>query len=85
MQTTLTKNPHEMKESELRTYFKNQCDQWNLNARLLDIVEDLKAEEIRSDSREYKIFCDEFNKFFKTPKIVAVEVIKDILEADEVI
>jgi hypothetical protein len=76
-------NPHNMAQAELATYFFNRCDNWNLNAGLMDIVGELKEDGIRSDSREFKVFTQEFNKFFNAPKVPVVEAIKEILESEE--
>jgi hypothetical protein len=76
-------NPHNMSKPELRKWAKDLCDQWNWNAGTMDIVEQLQAEGIRSDSREFEILTEEFNKFFKNPMVAHIEVIKEILERDE--
>jgi hypothetical protein len=83
MKITSSINPHNMSKAELKEYFQTRCDNWNLNSSLMDIANNLKEEGIRSDSREYQVFSEEFNKFFNTPQISIVDAIREILEADE--
>jgi hypothetical protein len=83
MRTSAHVNPHNMTKDELKKYFQSRCDNWNLNASLMDIAENLKEEGIRSDSREYKVFAEEFNKFFDQPKVPIVDAIREILQSDE--
>jgi hypothetical protein len=76
-------NPHNMTKPELRKWAKDLCDQWNWNAGTMDIVEQLQAEGIQSDSREFEVLSKEFNKFFNNPKVPHIEIIKELLEHDE--
>ena len=76
-------NPHNMNKSELRAWAHGLCDQWNWNAGTMDIIEQLQDAGIRSDSREFEVLTEEFNKFFNNPMVPHIEVIKEILERDE--
>ena len=76
-------NPHNMTIPELRKWARALCDEWNWNAGLPMIVEELGELEIRSDSRELKILQEEFNKFFNFAESNQAELIKEFLEHNE--
>jgi hypothetical protein len=76
-------HPHNMKTAELRQWAVNLCNEWNWNAGLPDIVRELQQQEIKSDSRQFQVLSEEFNKFFGNPKLTVIEAVRNILEYSE--
>ncbi len=79
-------NPHNMTKAELWLWAYDLCKEWNWNAGLMDIVQDLQSQGIKSDSREFDALSEIFNNFFGdphgsgNPKIDTIEAVKNILE-----
>ena len=81
-------NPHNMTKAELNKWAINLCDQWNWNAGIMEIAQELQEQNITPDSLK------EFNKFnsgafhspgsspgvFKKPEMPIIEAIRNILE-----
>jgi len=81
MTTKTETNPHNMTKAELKKWAINLCDQWNWNAGIMEIAQELQEQNITPDSLEFEALATEaFNKFFKKPEMPIIEAIRNILE-----
>ena len=80
MTTKTETNPHNMTKAELKKWAINLCDQWNWNAGIMEIAQELQEQNITPDSLEFEALTKEFNKFFKKPEMPIIEAIRNILE-----
>jgi hypothetical protein len=87
MNNTHPTHPTNMTKAELRKWAAALCEEWNWNAGLMDIANDLQEQSIKSDSREFAELTEVFNDFFGDrggpPQIDQIEAIKNILEHNE--
>lgn len=69
-----------MTKAELKQWAVNLCEQWNWNAGIVEIAQELQDQDIHPESREFEVLTKEFNKFFKNPEMPCIEAVRNILE-----
>lgn len=72
-----------MSKGALKKWANELCEQWNWNAGIMEIAEELREQGIRTESPAFEVLTKEFNKFFNHPEMPCIEAVKHILEYNE--
>ena len=67
-------------ETRLRQWAHDKCAAWNWNADVAEIAKELIDLDVDTDSHQFRVLCDVFNKFFKKPQVDVTEAIEQIME-----
>ena len=67
-------------ETRLRQWAHDKCKAWNWNADVAEIAKELIDADVDTDSHQFRVLCDVFNEFFKTPQMAVTEAIEHIME-----
>lgn len=80
---TVTYDDDEVTAEQREAYAKwahDCCNRWNWNADVAEIAKELIEADVETDSVQFQILCEVFNKFFQSPKVDVTEAIEQIME-----
>jgi hypothetical protein len=67
-------------EQRLRDWAAARCEAWNWNADVAEIAHELIHAGVDTDSHQFRVLCEVFNKFFNNPQMDVTEAIERIME-----
>lgn len=63
-----------------RAWARNLCEQWNWNADIAEIAQELIRQRVHPDSDRFAVLKEEFQRFFKQPKMDCIEAVEQVME-----
>ena len=69
-----------MEEDQLQIWAHDKCKAWNWNADVAEIAHELIHAGVDTDSHQFRVLCEVFNKFFNNPQMDVTEAIEQSME-----